>query len=851
MQRLAVIVIGLLAAGLAGTTAAHVLTLRQEGSGLAVSGVLMAAEAKPAPSAAGQRIGLPTGWRLEVDSAGLPLLSAKMMLTVREDHRLHYLRVYNEPTRIGRMRPADMPAQGFSMRRDGDELIYTYGQGGQFKVLANGISPAILLESTASAVRLFDGKKHGIKEPSDNWTQCPTADFVGNPSLVAIPTAGGVRVRKPDAQGRVDLSGLSANWLLMWFGKDTYLWGGSQVNSPNRGPTSGWLFVPSKCLRPVDMPVLVACSGKPEGVQLVSDGGVEVQFGSGKPAGRIAVMPILGSRYPYVEETAAWASALPAEIAGRCQWWYDHLGQFPVEARQTFAVDPASLDVTITDTFTFRSMGHGKPWAPLAPAVALAQQEGLPVRIVGGEVIDARTPLEIGPLKGIENCDRYSYTVPGLAKYAYERPVAAGQGKEPQWLADDLAREVAQVVRAGHLAPWRPLFSKTFMFSELAIWGFSYETILFMSDPLSLTGDALAGQLRDYLRSERQAYPPESYVRQTAAKFSAQTIPYDQGARRESHPVDLAAGPDVLKNLYDRTLIRHQLTLYALAQYYLEMGPREELAKTWPTIRQILSKHAGHDWALMDQGNLASGGRRRDEGGMINVDRMAAAAIGHVRLAVLAGDAEARDQGLYQLNRALIARFALDKLVKHLYQTGLQTVPPEPDWTIQGTMSVSETGEAQLWRAHWAGWRDDPRRPYKYDRMGVVLADAIHVEPELLAYMDLTPEVGRFIRDYLLPEAENWMAAVEENSPVWYRAQVESYFGTENPISLPHNAVQVFNVKAWVLQAPPEELATYVDVPWVRLGDYYYIHKLAETVKAFRGRRWEAQNPEWRMQKAE
>lgn len=43
------------------------------------------------------------------------------------------------------------------------------------------------------------------------------------------------------------------------------------------------------------------------------------------------------------------------------------------------------------------------------------------------------------------------------------------------------------------------------------------------------------------------------------------------------------------------------------------------------------------------------------------------------------------------------------------------------------------------------------------------------VNPELLAYQDLTPEVGRFIGDFILVEAEEWFTAVVENCPAAYR----------------------------------------------------------------------------------
>ena len=45
------------------------------------------------------------------------------------------------------------------------------------------------------------------------------------------------------------------------------------------------------------------------------------------------------------------------------------------------------------------------------------------------------------------------------------------------------------------------------------------------------------------------------------------------------------------------------------------------------------------------------------------------------------------------------------------------------------------------------------------------------------------------------------------------------------------------------LGEPPETLARFLDVPWMARGDLYYIHKLAETILAYRGLRWHTGEP--------
>ena len=60
----------------------------------------------------------------------------------------------------------------------------------------------------------------------------------------------------------------------------------------------------------------------------------------------------------------------------------------------------------------------------------------------------------------------------------------------------------------------------------------------------------------------------------------------------------------------------------------------------------------------------------------------------------------------------------------------------------------------------------------------------------------------------------------------------------EQGFEFPECSQQIFMAKAWIEGAPVDRLADLVDVPWVRIGDLYYIQKLAETLRAARGVEW-------------
>jgi hypothetical protein len=53
---------------------------------------------------------------------------------------------------------------------------------------------------------------------------------------------------------------------------------------------------------------------------------------------------------------------------------------------------------------------------------------------------------------------------------------------------------------------------------------------------------------------------------------------------------------------------------------------------------------------------------------------------------------------------------------------------------------------------------------------------------------------------------------------------------------MPSDAYGQFLARAWISGENPEQLQRYIDVPWVPLGDLYYLHKVAVAVGAFRSR---------------
>jgi len=73
---------------------------------------------------------------------------------------------------------------------------------------------------------------------------------------------------------------------------------------------------------------------------------------------------------------------------------------------------------------------------------------------------------------------------------------------------------------------------------------------------------------------------------------------------------------------------------------------------------------------------------------------------------------------------------------------------------------------------------------------------------------------------------------------MWYTPYADCTLSFETYSLHPADSHQVFLARAWVTGDSPEQLWRYADLPWIGRGDWFYIHKLAETIKSYRGGWW-------------
>jgi len=819
-----------------------------------------------------KRIGTLSGLNFEfVPATNMMQMQMYPYIHGRDDIRSTYEHsVYSNPVSLGVIRPSDATSFSAAPAESGDwsydEFAQSYGVGEEFKLLASRIVPASLITTNAPGVRLFDGTKRTMVQPTQSWGSATLQDFIGNPAYFAVPTSSSVSVRTP-SNNTVDLTGLQENWVLMWFGADSYLWSSTYPLFPNRGFASwypgAYMYDPSHWIFKVDIPVLVVFDTKPQSLIVDPAGGIELNYGN-SASKQIAFMPLLGQKYPFVsasdaengsdpkQTTELWSTSLPSEITQLSREWYNRLGKFPESVSETYTFDTNNNQLSVTDTFSYRDLGFGQHYAPIAPVVTLAKNGGMPIQFVGNPQLNTSvTTLRIGPVAGIDNRTSYEYVVSGLDTYTAQNRIFINTGSEPSWVITKLQQEVSTVEQAGHLAPWWPYLGKfNPLFPDRAIWSFPWETQYYLSNTRDVLSNAAATNLDSYLQSEEQAYDMVTYGRKVSYVNNVQTVPYNTGTRRETSFIDTAMTPDDIGYSYHRMSVKPLMNLYALAGFYTNTGDTADLGTSgsytqqWTQIKDIAKPYMlVSDWATMTfapyDRNLGDDIRW----GTLTSNEAVAGSIGLARLGTLVGDAESEQVGYYLLAKSLISRLAQEKITKHLYATAQLRNPTPADWMVQTSRNYGENGDAQLWQRNWTSYLSDIRKPIRFDQFGVVLKDQ-HSEGfrdrRLLAYANITPELGRFLAQYALPEVTEWVRINEENNGTWFEAYSDSYLGKENSYNIPDNAYEIFMVKAWVLGETADQLAKYLDVPWVPLGDYYYINKLAETIRAYRGTCWSA-----------
>jgi hypothetical protein len=111
-----------------------------------------------------------------------------------------------------------------------------------------------------------------------------------------------------------------------------------------------------------------------------------------------------------------------------------------------------------------------------------------------------------------------------------------------------------------------------------------------------------------------------------------------------------------------------------------------------------------------------------------------------------------------------------------------------------------------------------------------------------VVFADLTPEVGQILAEWgLKDDVARYVNHYAKLQPIWYKSYSDSEHlsGGELGLALPSDPYQYFIARAWIAGTPAEELERYLDEPEAAVGDFFFMNKLAQAAKAYRGATWQ------------
>lgn len=715
-------------------------------------------------------------------------------------------------------------------------LTYSYS-GGSLQVTASRMSAAVAIQSSATSLTLFSGNVSRYSWSSTRVNRLSDGPIY--PKYVAYTSGGTLQIRTLSTTS-TSLSGMDSSWILLWFGGNSHF-------VDTRKPLSYEWTLPTSDAYQADAPLLIVFQNKPSAVKHASSGGIELSFPSS--LGALSLLPIDGRFTRSTSETEGWATGLPQAMQDKVNFWANRSCEFPLTVTETYQYIPSTDTARITETFTFLSIcSGGTRFAPIPPFLSIATNN-LPIQFSGTVNRNGNLNTEFGPVAGIDGVSSYTWSMSGLKTFTNETRSVLN-GSVPDELRQKLEAEVQKIIASGHYAPWIFLDAVPVHKSRGDLyWANPADVLLHLIEIAeAVENPSLKASLMQYIQNERNNYPPETVY----------NLSITEGKRRGPFSfidgaVQYIWNPNATQEDTRQDSFLKDVPLYsfyALARYY-QFTQQTLPSSTWQKALETLDRDMREqDWATFYW--FANYQDRRIA--VENANRHFAGMIGFIRLAQMSRDSTNEELARCLFLKAAVLRSAMAQYPRYLGNTGLTALPPSPSWM---PTYRSHPFIGYLYNYDWRSSSDDSRQVVYLNQFSVDLNDYNHLQvvyntlrdrdtfnyrgqdsPYLAAFRDITPELGRYLKDWNFSDVSVVLNKVKALYPHWYAAFAEGTLGWEHNLSHPIDSFQIFMAHAWILDTPGTSLARYTDISWLSDGDFFYLQKIAETVKHYRGIQW-------------
>jgi len=437
-------------------------------------------------------------------------------------------------------------------------------------------------------------------------------------------------------------------------------------------------------------PLLLVFANQPGSLQARIRGnvleGIRISGRDGKPVGVVAAGWPWGVSAP---DTADWSKGLPESARKQIAQGVNMALNFPVGCDEVYAIDRANRRVEIVNRFRFSPVKDDwntplEPFATLPPLAAFALEKGKLVKT--GPVEDFKLDTRLGPTAGIRGRDtiRYSLPLPPEADLTLAG-IRDGGGLEREWndiFAAGVRYSCGGLTPVTAWTPAKPAGELPIRNIDLFAWNFGMTTALQGGLLLSAENRAkLETRCRDRFIIPIELYQYKNFARHREEPFSRLRYPISFNS---FYPNTTEYAPGMgSRVIYGDANEACSVAVWTAKQLADVYGQAGLVRGNWNFFRRVMRLQLYSDDYAFHAGSC----REYGVGAWIDMlNGEYAGMVSYARLAALAGDKAAEEDGLYRA-----AKRMLPTLMRLEFADYMTRALPES--TPEGSFLVTGFGE--------------------------------------------------------------------------------------------------------------------------------------------------------------